>query len=1480
VCSLRTWISRHPFRAVVYALVLSVAVLSVVDVWLLHGRISGALAVRLAQLPAVRSVAQFRTARVACCETKCLLLTEVDGLSFTPPGSNGLGIDIGRVSTCNSEAKIDNFTLRDAAKRSLVSAAGVKLDLAAVPLDVKIDGIALGSNPSLATVGSADLRAELRDREIVIAGASANDIHAADDLLAIPNVSIARTSVPRTPDPEIVVPLVTVSGAAARLERRSDGSWKLPDAAQVQALASSLQEAYALLLANYAKIAPAVRAFAFWLVVVVTVAVIAGKLALTAAGLWLRVISAAIPAGAGYLLYLLAVRNPAVYLATGAAIAAGLVIAIYRKSPEWHQRMEPALVDLVSPVLIGLSLMVHAFALAPLPGQPRHVTIAQVLIGPTSASLLAAGVGSAAAEVAGVEVDRIRLDLALPGIQIDRVQANTSKVTTSPDALRSSVPQILAEGIRAGKGSAPRGSVSLRGVAQSPLLANQLDKFHFLPDTVRRPAPATFCMAWNLGVELPAGCQAGDALAVRGSVDLADLNKISFAVDTTVRASGVAIGSSAAGDTTSARLTRIRSLPASSVRIDAGRGQFTWSGGVRGQIDLEHVEASGFRTDKLALRTDIASQRQLTAHAAAQQMRGPVGGGEVTLESVVLNVTRNAVTRNAVTRNAGPAGDPVTSQTSIRNLRFSSPTIDASMTELSAQIAGWLRPDRFQGTFAFAAPSASLRPLDFSLDPFAGTLSIADQPFQFDQAAVSFLQPRISGRMEANAVIQPLAYHAAAQLDPLALSLLPWRTEMKSLQATVDSPSRVTFESTLHAAFPPVPASFQFEQVSRLKLTSEGSLKGTPIRSNPLPAWTVPPLPEEFRISGSLGGAVTIATQSGSLELAKPAAALRKLVLNNGRLAEVILHADVDDVSTDVALDGSPAHVKVSGSLPGARDWRLELDSQRVHVAAPDVHLQTLWPAAAPLLKRFGYAFDGIRPVARLQNIDGIVTFSAGQLSSVHGGLEIAAGPLGAVDLLPPFGTATADAARPVSLHAELSPAAGDSFALTATVRAPSTSARLESDRGSLTLASAIDAEARGLLTRAEAPRTPVMSRLLDTFTALGPHAQSAADAFGIEAGDISWNVDAANDASGQPALSAGPERLSANLDVPRMEIAAGAVRVSGSSRVALDLAAHGDALIADGRMPVDIQYSLSGAPPERQQLEIPILAAFTTRFPQAASQGDLLWKPDQVAAVWNGYQIRRANTGPVRIFERPELTLGNLSLRQLRIPDAPAALTIAVSDRLQFNVPLSGSALFGVVDGIAQGEVAWKNGLASLTGRVQGTLNGMQADAVSLLLGGVNSPLVRDQWNTAFAFRGDDVLLNRDRLTALLRDPGSSDAIDHVGLRLVAGRTDASQADAYLQLSSYLDLPGLHGVLKDLLQRFAVQAPPQMMRYHDFKLALETDGDRVIGSSPLLSVSGFRFQPPVLATDVAADLRLHLGRPGRDKITVRGLLNYVRSIQ
>ena len=53
---------------------------------------------------------------------------------------------------------------------------------------MRVDGIALGSNPPLATAGSVDLRTTLGDKEIAIDQTGANNIRVAADLLA-PNAN-------------------------------------------------------------------------------------------------------------------------------------------------------------------------------------------------------------------------------------------------------------------------------------------------------------------------------------------------------------------------------------------------------------------------------------------------------------------------------------------------------------------------------------------------------------------------------------------------------------------------------------------------------------------------------------------------------------------------------------------------------------------------------------------------------------------------------------------------------------------------------------------------------------------------------------------------------------------------------------------------------------------------------------------------------------------------------------------------------------------------------------------------------------------------------------------------------------------------------------------------------------------------------------------------------------------------------------------
>jgi len=408
-CSLRAWLARHPFRAAVYAIVLLCAIVAGIDFGLLHGRIAGGVAVALARMPAVRRVAQFQTARLAYREGGCRFFAEAAGISVTPPESNGLRVELGRVRLCNSAGQAERFVLRNAAGMILLSAESAGAEVARVPAAVKIGGIAAGSNPPLVTVRGVDLNAVVSEKTVVLERISATGVRVGDDLLAIPGVSVPALTLPRTDQPEITIPLIAVAGAdaapgtsagrnlaAARCRRRTRA--RLQPAGRVQYDVGRLRQDRAF--------HPCVR-------------VLAGARRHAHRGGWqagadgrpavaacdfraLRRLPGTCCTGSRC-------REPFAYLAAGGAIAGGLAIFMYRHTPEWHQRWEPAVVDVTGARHDRPLARVHAFTLAPLPGQPRRVAVARVEIGPVGAALAADGLGSAAVRIEGAQVETGRL---------------------------------------------------------------------------------------------------------------------------------------------------------------------------------------------------------------------------------------------------------------------------------------------------------------------------------------------------------------------------------------------------------------------------------------------------------------------------------------------------------------------------------------------------------------------------------------------------------------------------------------------------------------------------------------------------------------------------------------------------------------------------------------------------------------------------------------------------------------------------------------------------------------------------------------------------------------------------------------------------------------------------------------------------------------------------------------------------------------
>ncbi|HXM40272.1 MAG TPA: hypothetical protein VN924_03420, partial [Bryobacteraceae bacterium] len=1190
-----------------------------------------------------------------------------------------------------------------------------------------------------------------------------------------------------------------------------------------------------------------------------------------------RAISAAVTVGIGCLAYFAGILGLVVLIVSGAV---ALYLAIYRKAPEWHRRLEPLAADLIGPVLIVLALAFCAFVLPPLPGVPARIAVAHVKLGAVNVALLDESIGSAIVSVAGITADGISAATTPLSVALDRLQITDTSLVSRPDLVLARVPQIVASSVRYQTGSAPAGLFSLHGVAESPMLQKDLRRISYLPDSLRRLAPSSFCVNWKLGTDLPDACGGSDALSLRGSADLSDPARIRFAAESVVRTSGAAVLSRAAGTGTQVQITGIRSLQASALRIGGGRGTVDLNSTVRARFELRDVAAAGLRVGATDLLADAASLRQVNASGGVRQITlAPVGGIGSAIDSVAWDFHLVPSAKD----------DALRALVEAKNIRISGadPAIDADMPLARAGVSGTLSAERFDGALATSGSTWESQPVRFSADLFAGAIHVPEQPFEIGQTAASFFPSRVSGKLSADAGIRSLSpvetnINGNVLFASEEIALTPVRTTLKRLHLSIANASSISFDSSWGVQYPGFPRFFDLMEVSKLRLSSEGSLHGIRYQDGVLPVWKLPTAaPEEFRVGGSLSGPLWVEALGGRLQIGHATAGLKKLTLRGGRLEELGLSAQAGDLSTshgvsgltvatDISLTGSPVAVAVSGSLPGAAGWSLRADPLRIQFAAPEIDAAPIWRDTAPILQEFGVALDGLHPFARLRNLTAELGFREGLLASATGGLEVLPGALASLDLHAPLRLATAETDGPIGLRFALAPADGSSN-LTASVSAHSTRLRLEAEGGAGTVGTDLETELRGSLSPAETSRTPVANRLASMFAGLRPQADAALDAFGGGAVDAAWKLELANTAPNEPALQVSPERWSAKLGLPRVDVSLGGTRVQASGQAIADLVARGDALILDGRIPATV---------EGREYDIPILAAFTGREPVRAPSGDLLWDPAQFAPIWDGFQSRNASASSTRVLDRAELTVGNFSFRSIRIPMQPVPVTVAYTNPLRISLPLSGLVLAGTVNGFAQAEVGWTGGMAAITSRLSGKVENLQTDGFELLSGGTSSVLLADVLNTGFAFRTDDLRLNRERLTALLQDPLSGELIDHVGLRLDVRRSLPEGPPAYLQSTSVIDVPHWNILVRDIVRDLQMKTSPEALRYTGLNLGIETNGDRVITQGPFLTMQGIEFYSKDNAVRFVGDLRVHLRPPEGTSTSVRGLIGLLGSFQ
>jgi hypothetical protein len=351
------------------------------------------------------------------------------------------------------------------------------------------------------------------------------------------------------------------------------------------------------------------------------------------------------------------------------------------------------------------------------------------------------------------------------------------------------------------------------------------------------------------------------------------------------------------------------------------------------------------------------------------------------------------------------------------------------------------------------------------------------------------------------------------------------------------------------------------------------------------------------------------------------------------------------------------------------------------------------------------------------------------------------------------------------------------------------------------------------------------------------------------------------------------PDRWSVKLDTAAIDVASEGTALRASGKIAADLVLHRDALVLDGRIPMSLEYSLPRVATRSAEFDLPLLVAVTRRAPPAAEGPDELWSGAAFANILEDFTPRNA-TGSV--FERPAIAIPAAEFRQVRIP-LPVRLVVGATDPLRIAFPLAGNLLFGTLNGNGQAEVAWNRGAACITGRLKGSLNGLETDSVRAALQGMTVPVVRDVWDSNFALALDRLCLDRNRLEALAWDPASAGLIDRTSLKIHVSRVPYGGPGIF-QMTAGADLKHVNQSLRNLVRNYRWQSMPEAIRYRQFDLHFETRGDRVVGRGPLLTLGGIEFTDGRIAT--GADLRVHL-RPSRGgHASVRDLIELLRSFQ
>jgi hypothetical protein len=1180
------WIRQHPVRIAVYALLVAGAVWAGLTVrGVLRGE-RNELLTSIARAPLARDFVErqfhirYSLDSVALVP-KCGMELEVRGANVELEGAASGGLDSARVCVSGS-GELHGIRVGD----KLVTVQTAQFDW---PKSISGTGFSWRD----------------RNGEMVSAGAftaSPNDVSGGlQSLRVLAIASVDSASATLAP---LVPPAITIKTAAARGINVDVDTTAIAQApARLQAAANVLQAMGAATLPLPTQWLETVRKLLVQVLIGAAILLLIIKALLTRAPATIgwRIAAILAPFAAFPLLALTNLWLAIVIAAPVLAIA--LWALAYRHAAQWHQRWEPAAVDIPAVLLALLLMVLWHWPKIPALQIPAidHVTVAQA--------------------------------------DVQDVTATVHQPTCGPSStVHVSVPQAGVRNLQVALDGGTLKSIDMQlASAHGSVQSNALDDLrhiNYLPAAWKTNPPVPFCAAVTLrnsgAAGLPeAACVNPVGANVRAAVDYGGQGA-RFAADWNSAPAAVAVTGSA--NLQGAQIDDIHTKPGGPVRISHAAAQVAWPKGITASVQVGGVEASGVTIDKIS----VEASAPMPCSTGAIHVAGDLGttrysfsGNDIRLDSAGFNFVRLDSGSFSAKIHSGQLSLKGAVETSIPEADFLLDGI-TSREPIPQTLTG-------RALFNTAAVSPS-GPIEFAANLWTADWQLPHQSLTIRQQVTSRIPQALALTLQASGGIS--SARGQVEIPRLSPDIGPTALELNGLHVdggwdsgTGLAPVNISTGWNI-VKIPAFPTGIQFNDVSSLHLKTSGEALEAPVFD--MPQFAMPAFPPEtkFRLQGT-PQSIAITLDGGEQ------ITLDHIATRNFRASFPGLKLG------EVELDTSAQVTRNHSAFPLEAHTRLSDTSLDTVLAQPLGATLSMAPQAlsfainrpldtAKLLNQIGLSIDGIQLQTTLTGLAANVNFSGTKLAGLDVAGTLAAGPLASGKNF------EVSQRAPTTFHV----AAPELPKLAVSASAPGIDVKLNGGKQHLSAAADVGFD----LTLATAPQSPLFTQLREAATGLSNHAQKAGQVFAAEDAAVfplSWDVEVTG---GSPTVSFGANNIAINANTLLRRVDIGQETIDGT----VDL--HAAARLDDGHLLFDLNAPADiGALGRRWQIGSPLLIVLSKEL--RPGTGGALFD-----SVYYGNKVAIGYGDALQVhatFQQPFTsgTIGGLAQAAIRWPNGAASV-------------------------------------------------------------------------------------------------------------------------------------------------------------------------------------------------------------------------------